>query len=151
MLGSADAVAQAHVNPLETSHYAEEDSRIYHVDFQPLSGCYRASSAPVTEVARFYYDESPPEGILDGFHEFGRLFDSHKMTGACGYAAGLSREGVQHGEAQAKIIVVLIGWTSIADHEAFQKTRLFKDHVPLFQADKARKVEIHHTAFSELC
>jgi hypothetical protein len=39
---------------------------VVHVDFLPERGVSAALSAPVTEVATFYYDEAPPRDCVRG-------------------------------------------------------------------------------------
>jgi hypothetical protein len=46
------------------------DLNLVHVDFKPEGGANRAMSAPVTEVATFYFDGSPPEDAFESCKKF---------------------------------------------------------------------------------
>lgn len=103
--------------------------------------------SPVTEVARFYFQSNPGEDILTGFLAFRDILYENKVAGFSGFAVGLSHETVKHEGYDAYVAVLLMGWTTIAAHEAFQQTRLFKDSLHVLPIGQASDIEQHHTAF----
>ncbi|KAK1059663.1 hypothetical protein LTR12_002051 [Friedmanniomyces endolithicus] len=96
----------------------------YHVDFRPFTAFIRATEAPVTEVATFYFEGSAPT------------------------AAGLSHEELESEGVKGTAAMLLIGWESVDAHMAFQRTQLFKDSVGLLPVTEAKRVEMHHTSFA---
>lgn len=123
------------------------EGQVIHVDFEPVAAHTRAIHAPVTEVARFYFNGSPPNDFLDGVLEFGKVLESEHVAGMLGAAAGVSHDDVEYDGVKGKMIVFAIGWESVEAHQAFTKTELFKEKVPLMGTERAAKVETHHTAF----
>ncbi|KAK4553977.1 hypothetical protein LTR86_008818 [Recurvomyces mirabilis] len=120
---------------------------LQHYHFDSLQNLKEATTAPVTEVARFYYDSQPTAELLSGFTEFGRRVMKENVPGVSGAAAALPDEDVGYDFGESQVIIFMIGWESIKCHENFKKTQLFTDLLPLLKSDKATKIEMHHTAF----
>ncbi|KAF2107715.1 hypothetical protein BDV96DRAFT_505676 [Lophiotrema nucula] len=118
-----------------------------HVDFEPYHQSVKAFTKPVTQVATFFYDGVPPEGILDGVHKFFEVLRREKVPGALSSAAGITYEEVEFEDGKGKAVVLVIGWRSIEDHLAFKKTKLYEDSIPLLRTDEAAKVDVHHVKF----
>ncbi|KAK1037215.1 hypothetical protein LTS16_013068 [Friedmanniomyces endolithicus] len=56
----------------------------YHVEFRPFTAFMRATEAPVTEVATFYFDGSAPTGVLDRFTRFREVLNKQHVSGVLG-------------------------------------------------------------------
>ena len=118
-----------------------------HVDFEPYCESVKAFTEPVTQVATFFYDGSPPEGILDGVHKFFEVLKEKKVPGALSCAAGITYEEVEFEDGKGRAVVLVIGWRSIEDHLAFKETKLYEESIPLLRTDEAAKVDVHHVKF----
>ncbi|KAK0353206.1 hypothetical protein LTR91_008754 [Friedmanniomyces endolithicus] len=120
----------------------------YHVDFRPFTAFIRATEAPVTEVATFYFEGAAPTAVLDRFTRFREVLNKQHVSGVMGAAAGLSHEELESEGVKGTAAVLVIGWESVDAHMAFQKTQLFKDSVGLLPMTEAKRVEMHHTSFA---
>ncbi|KAK5109641.1 hypothetical protein LTR62_006878 [Meristemomyces frigidus] len=125
----------------------DKKGSMQHFKFTPFDGLKQAISAPMTEVARFFYNDYPDEKMLAGFIEFGKRLDEGNVEGALGCSAALPDDEVGYDYGEGRVILLVIGWQSIAAHEAFKKTQLFTDLVPLLKSEKAANIELHHTRF----
>ncbi|KAK0312212.1 hypothetical protein LTR01_003126 [Friedmanniomyces endolithicus] len=114
----------------------------YHVEFRPFTAFMRATEAPVTEVATFYFDGSAPTGVLDRFTRFREVLNKQHVSGVLGAAAGLSHEELESEGVKGTAAVLLIGWESVDAHMAFQKTELFKNSVGLLPVTEAKRVDM---------
>lgn len=85
-----------------------------HVDFRPEGGVSRATSAPVTEVATFYFDSGPPDDAFESCQKF--IENCEKETGQAvlGWAYGITHEEIEREGVKGKGAVLLIGWYDIA-------------------------------------
>ncbi|KAK3074262.1 hypothetical protein LTR53_003423 [Teratosphaeriaceae sp. CCFEE 6253] len=119
----------------------------YHVDFCPFHDFNTATSAPVTEVARFYFDGPAPAHVLDAFTKFGEALNAQPVAGLRGVAAGLTLEEVEYEGVKGTAVMLVMGWHSVEDHTTFKTTQLFKDAVKLLPVAEAGKIEMHHTRF----
>jgi hypothetical protein len=75
-----------------------------------------ALSAPVTELATFYFEGAPPKDHLEGVHKFRQLAEEKKWEGYLGSAAGITYEEVEREGVKGKAAVLAIGWTSVDAH-----------------------------------
>ncbi|KAK1065807.1 hypothetical protein LTR74_007688 [Friedmanniomyces endolithicus] len=114
----------------------------YHVDFRPFTAFIRATEAPVTEVATFYFEGAAPTAVLDRFTRFREVLSKQHVSGVMGAAAGLSHEALESEGVKGTAAVLVIGWESVDAHMAFQKTQLFKDSVGLLPVTEAKRVEM---------
>ncbi|KAK1082524.1 hypothetical protein LTR33_003861 [Friedmanniomyces endolithicus] len=120
----------------------------YHVDFRPFTAFIRATEAPVTEVATFFFEGAAPTAVLDRVTRFREVLNKQHVSGVLGAAAGLSLEELESEGVKGTAAMLLIGWESVDAHMAFQKTQLFKDSVGLLPMAEAKRVEMHHTSFA---
>ncbi|TKA69430.1 hypothetical protein B0A55_07630 [Friedmanniomyces simplex] len=114
----------------------------YHVDFRPFTAFMRATEAPVTEVATFYFDGSAPTAVLDRFTRFREVLSKQQVSGVLGAAAGLTHEELDSEGVRGTAAVLVIGWESVDAHLAFQKTQLFKDSVHLLPVAEAKRIDM---------
>ncbi|TKA76345.1 hypothetical protein B0A55_03729 [Friedmanniomyces simplex] len=114
----------------------------YHVDFRPFTAFVRATEAPVTEVATFYFDGPAPFAVLDRFTRFREVLSKQQVSGVLGAAAGLTHEELDSEGARGTAAVLVIGWESVDAHLAFQKTQLFKDSVHLLPVAEAKTIDM---------
>lgn len=121
--------------------------QMMHVDFKPEGGLTKATSAPITEVATFYFGGEAPSGYEDGVHQFRDIIDKDKAAGYLGSALGITHEDdVEREGAKGKAAVLVIGWQSVEAHMAFRETTTFKDNIHLLR-NGVQKAEMHHTQF----
>lgn len=119
---------------------------IVHVDFEPQDGFKAAMTAPVTEVATFYFDGGPPENAHDGVKK--ALENCQNETGfkIRGHGYGFTHETLEKDGLKGKAAVLVIGWESIDDHMELRKTESFKNNIGMLR-NGAGKIEMHHTKF----
>lgn len=148
-----------------------------HVDFEPSNTFTKATaSAPVTEVATFYFDPSAttttPEANVLKFRDVVNAAGK-EIDGFWGAAAGVSYESdvksLSTEGVSGTAVVLVLGWESVEKHMAFRyvcffflspnppdtdeifasrETSIFKDNVHLF-ADGVKELEVHHVPFLE--
>lgn len=149
-----------------------------HVDFEPSNTFTKATaSAPVTEVATFYFDPSStttPEANVLKFRDVVNAAGK-EIDGFWGAAAGVSYESdvksLSTEGVSGTAVVLVLGWESVKKHMAFRyvffssffsfllihrtltnlasrETSIFKDNVHLF-ADGVKELEVHHVPFLE--
>lgn len=123
-----------------------EAPKIHHANLEPFDNVAKALSAPVTEVATFFFEGAPPADYLNGFHQFREVVERTPDSGYFSSAAGPTVEEIEHDGVKGKAIVLLIGWKSVDAHTLFRETQVFKDNISLLRSSsKAR--EVHHVAF----
>ena len=123
---------------------------LVHVDFEDQACRKAALSAPVTEVATFYFDDGPPEfsKASEGVKKALDNCQNETKFKIRGYGYGytheeLEKEGVK---GKGKAAVLLIGWESLDDHMDLRKTESFKNNIGSLR-NGASKIEMHHTKF----
>lgn len=120
-----------------------------HVDFEPAGSYTKATSAPVTEVATFYFgSKEAPADYLDGVRKFAEIFDDKEITSAgfLGAALGLSHEDNLKSPKEGlegRAAVLVIGWESVEAHMKVRETQLFKDNIHLLR-NGVKDAEVHH-------
>jgi len=87
-----------------------------HVDFKPEGSLNKTFSAPVTEIATFYFEGGPPEDYLQGVEKLGKILDSEKPEGYLNYSAGITYEEIEREGVKGKAAVATIGWQSVEHH-----------------------------------
>ncbi|KAI5361325.1 hypothetical protein Slin14017_G080580 [Septoria linicola] len=120
-----------------------------HADLEPAGDFSKAISAPVTEVATFYFGGDAPEGYLDGVLKFRNVINSEGSDGFLGAAAGVTHEDTVKSPKdghEGKAAVLAIGWESVEKHMAFRETKTFKDNIHYLR-NGAKEVEMHHVQF----
>lgn len=148
---------QKHVDFMQSSTYqtfltdftqlCDGEGSMHHVDFQPAGALKKTFSAPVTEVATFYFDGAPPSGYIDEVIKLGKVLEE-KADGFLGIAIGITHEEIEREGVRGKASVASIGWESVEKHMAFRTTPEFKDNIHLLRSN-AKKIEMHHVAIME--
>lgn len=119
---------------------------LVHVDFAPEGGAKRAMSAPITEVATFYFDGEPPSDAYESCKKFIEVSEKEATQKVYGWAYGTTHEEVEREGVKGKGTVLLIGWESQQDHMDFRETDVFKQNIQLLR-QTAKSIEVHHTMF----
>lgn len=121
------------------------DPQIVHVDFEPAGGAKAAMSAPVTEIATFYYDNEPPE---DSFAGAKKLVEALQKDGQniFGWAFGKTHEVIERDGAKGKGNVLVIGWETVQAHLDARQTQAFKDNIHHLRTPQVKAAEVHHVA-----
>lgn len=121
-----------------------------HADLKPEGDLSRALSAPVTEVATFYFGGQAPPDYLEGVLKFRDILNKEQSDGFLGAAAGVTHEDdVEREGVKGKAAVLLIGWESVDKHMAFRESSTFKENIGLLR-NGASKIEMHHVQFMDL-
>lgn len=126
---------------LGVTHTGNPD--LIHVDFQPESGVAEALSAPVTEVATFYYDKAPPASSYDGAKT---LLEALIKDGVNikGWAFGTTHEVITRDGVRGKGNVLLVGWDTMEAHAESHSTQALKDHIHKLTTPEVKTYEMHH-------
>lgn len=127
------------------------DLSLIHADLEPSGELQKAISAPVTEVATFYFgSDGAPEGYLEGVEKFKKIMEKEKSDGYIAGAIGLTVEDNVKSPAkedvEGKAAVLIIGWESVEKHMQFRETATFKDNIHYLR-NGAKDIEMHHVAF----
>ena len=122
-----------------------------HADLEPAIDVAKSTSAPVTEIATFYFGGDAPEGYVDGVLKFRDILNAEKSDGFLGAAAGVTYEdnvkSPKDGH-EGKAAVLVIGWDSVEKHMAFRETSTFKENLHLLR-NGVKEAEMHHVQFME--
>ncbi|UJO22091.1 uncharacterized protein CLAFUR5_09225 [Fulvia fulva] len=150
---------EAHIATLRRPDYkavAERISTIFsgpgymhHIDFEPYEQLAKAMTASMTEIATFYFDDEPPDGYLDRFHQFCEAAAKEDGARPLAAAAGITHEEVEYEDIKGNAAVFVAGWESIEAHMAFQGGKVFKEHMPGLM-DGVEKVQMHHVSFRKV-
>ena len=126
---------------LGTIHTGVAD--VVHVDFEPEEGVSEALSAPVTEVATFYYDKAPPETAFEGAKT---LIEGLKKDGVkvLGWAFGTTHEVIEKDGARGKGNVLVVGWETVEAHYDSHNTQALKDNIHRLTTPEVKTFEMHH-------
>ncbi|CAK4000932.1 Hypothetical predicted protein [Lecanosticta acicola] len=119
---------------------------ICHVDFKPDGALPRALSAPVTEVATFYFAGEAPKDYLEKATRFLANNEGEKVDGYLGGAVGTTYEEIEREGVKGKGAVLVIGWSSVEAHMKFRETSTFKDNIQLLRQG-AQKISMNHVPF----
>lgn len=104
-----------------------------------------ACSAPVTELATFYFDGTPPANYARGVHDFIQTcVDAKPAQKLYGYATGVCEEEVEREGVRGKAGVLVVGWESVEAHMEFRKNEVFVKNAPGMRQG-AGSIEVHHT------
>lgn len=137
---AADA-CQPFREKLGTIHAGVEG--VVHVDFRPEGGVSVALSAPVTEVATFYYNDAPPETAFEGAKT---LIEALKKDGVniLGWAFGTTHEVIERDGVRGKGNVLVVGWETVEAHLDSHNTQALKDHIHKLTTPEVKTFEMHH-------
>jgi len=115
---------------------------LLHVDLKPEGGLTSALSAPVTEVATFYFDGAPPENAAEGVDKAlnALVAEGHKLAG---WAFGVTYEEFEKDGVKGKCGILTIGWESVDAHMEARKGQAFKDNIDSLR-NGAKGIEMHH-------
>ncbi|KAK4549275.1 hypothetical protein LTR36_007734 [Oleoguttula mirabilis] len=119
-----------------------------HADFKPEGSLSKTFSAPVTEMAVFYFEGGPPSDYLEGVEKLNKVLEEHTPEGLLSSSAGITYEDVEKDGIKGKAAIVTIGWQSIESHMAFRSSQVFKDNIHLLRST-SKKVEMNHIAFMQ--
>ncbi|KAH9829767.1 hypothetical protein Tdes44962_MAKER02245 [Teratosphaeria destructans] len=123
-------------------------SGIFHVDFDAPAALAKVFSAPVTEVATFYFEGAPPADYVQQAKKLATVLEENKVDGYLGATLGTSYEEIEREGVKGKVGVLVVGWQSVEAHLAFRETHMFKDNIHLVRSD-AKKIEMHHVQFMQ--
>lgn len=117
--------------------------QLSHVDLQPsASEAAKAISAPVTEVATFYFDGEPNADWLDNAAK-AREWLVKEAGESLGAAFGITHEVVEYKGVKGKAAVLVAGWSSKEAHVEFRGMETFRENIPLLRGD-SKAIEMHH-------
>ena len=116
---------------------------VVHVDFRPEGGLSAALSAPVTQVATFYYDEAPLETAFEGAKT---LIEALKEEGQkiLGWAYGTTHEVIERDGVRGKGNVFVVGWETVEAHSDSHNTQALKDNIHKLTTPEVKAIEMHH-------
>jgi hypothetical protein len=120
------------------------DITVTHQDLKPAGGLKAAMSAPVTEVATFYFDGGPPDDAYESCEKFIKACENDAKVH--GWAYGITQEEIEREGVKGIGAVLAIGWDSVDAHMDFRTTQVFKDNIGLLR-QTAKKIEMHHVRF----
>lgn len=118
---------------------------LIHVDFNPSGGAKKALSAPVTEIATFYFEGGPADDAFDGAKKFLETCMADQRVDVP-WAYGITHEELEKDGVKGKGAVLLVGWESVDQHMELRKTDVFKENIHLLRQN-AKGIEMHHTQF----
>ncbi|KAM3422044.1 hypothetical protein BST61_g2420 [Cercospora zeina] len=124
--------------------------QMMHAKLEPSGELTKALSAPVTEIATFYFgSDGAPEGYVEGVGKFKEIMEKEKSDGFIAAAVGLTVEDNVKSPAkkdvEGKAAVLVIGWESVEKHMQFRETATFKDNLHYLR-NGVKDVEMHHVA-----
>ena len=116
---------------------------IVRVDFQPEEGLAAAIAAPVTEVAKFYFDGGPPDNADEGVQKCLEALqeEGHNLLG---WAWGTTYETLTKDDVSGKGAVLVVGWDSVDAHMEARKGSALKENVANLR-NGAKDIAIHRT------
>ncbi|KAM0716103.1 hypothetical protein Q7P37_008617 [Cladosporium fusiforme] len=121
---------------------------ISHIDFQPSASILNnAFSAPVTEIATFYFDAEPNSDWLSNAAKAAEWLRKD-AKGFLDVAYGITHEVVEYKGVKGKAAVIAVGWESKEAHMDFRETASFKENIGLLRGD-SKAIEMHHVVFME--
>lgn len=118
---------------------------LFHADLQPAGAVSKALSAPVTEIATFYFGGEAPSDYLEGVLKFGQATEAANPEGYLGSAVGLIHEEVEKDGHKGKGAVLVVGWSSVDAHMKFRETQTFKDQAPALR-NGVKTADVVHVA-----
>ena len=120
------------------------DISVTHQDLRPAGGLKAAMSAPVTEVATFYFDGGPPDDAFESCEKFIKACEGEAKV--LGWAYGVTQEEIEREGVKGFGAVLAIGWESVDAHMEFRTKGVFKENIGLLR-QTAKKIEMHHVRF----
>lgn len=119
---------------------------VQHQDLQPSGGLKASISAPVTEVATFYFDGAPPEDAYESCKKFIEICEKDGNAKIYGWSYGITQEEIEREGTKGIGAVLTIGWENVEAHMEFRKTECFKENIHLLR-QTAKSIEMHHVQF----
>lgn len=114
---------------------------LIHVDFNSPGALTKAISAPITEMATFFFDGAPSSDYVSGAEKAEQWISGG--DGFLGMAWGTTHEEVERDGVKGKAAVVVIGWQSYDAHMAFRAREDFKEKIGLLRGN-SKAIEMHH-------
>lgn len=143
MASSAYPPFLAHIQPIMAAAPS-----IFHIDFQPSQNVlHNTLSAPITEIATFYFDSQPNSDWLANAAKAAEWLRKD-AKGFSDIAYGITHEVVEYQGVKGKAAVIAVGWESKEAHMAFRETETFAENIGLLRGD-SKAVEMHHVALME--
>lgn len=118
---------------------------MHHTDFEPHEQVQKAMTAPVTEIATFYFDDEPPDGYVVQFQNFLKAASRETKARPIASAVGVTHEEVEQDDVKGNAVVLMVGWESIEAHEAFRDSQTYHEYMPKLMQG-VEKVHVHHVA-----
>lgn len=122
------------------------DITVQHQDFKPEGGLNASMSAPVTEVATFYFDGAPPDDAYESCKSFIEICEKEGNAKIYGWSYGITQEEIEREGVKGYGAVLTIGWENVQAHMDFRTTQCFKDHISKLR-QTSKKIEMHHVQF----
>ena len=120
--------------------------QLIHVDFNSPGSLSKALSAPITEIATFYFDGEPPSDYGSGVEKAEQWIGDG--DGYLGSAWGTTYEEVEREGVKGKAAVVVIGWQSYEKHMAFRAREDFREKIGMLRGG-SKAIEMHHVAMMQ--
>lgn len=117
-----------------------------HADFQPPTSLTKTLSAPVTELATFYFEGAPQADYLQNVGKFAETLEREKPEGFLAAAYGLTHEVLEREGVKGKALVLTIGWQSVERHMEYRETEAFRTNIGLLRGD-AKGIVMKHVQF----
>lgn len=116
------------------------------------SGATSSLTAPVTELATFYFPSSISDSEQKEFDDtaatFNEVVEKH-AEGCRGISGGWAVEEVEHASVgKGRAYVLALGWDSVDAHMAFRETKEFKDAI-VHVREKIKGAAMYHVKFQE--
>lgn len=128
---------------------AAEKPEIVHADMVPDGAIIKTLSAPVTEIATFYFGGEPPSDYIEGVMKFGEALEKEQPEGYLGSAVGLTHEEIERDGHKGKGAILTVGWSSVDAHMKFRETSTFKDNIKHLR-NGVKAMEMHHVAMMNI-
>ena len=107
------------------------DIDVSHQDLKPDGGLHAAMSAPVTEVATFYFEGGPPDDAFESCKKFIDVCEKEGNAKITGWAYGITQEEIEKEGVKGYGAILTIGWDKVESHMEFRTTQVFKDNIHL--------------------
>ena len=103
-------------------------------------------SAPVTEIATFYFDGAPPDDAFESAKKCIEIIGKDAGENVLGWSYGITHEDIEKDGVKGKGAVLTVGWESKEAHMRARETQAFKDNIHMLR-QTSKAVEMHHTRF----
>lgn len=116
---------------------------VVQVDFEPEGGITEALSAPITEVATFYFDKAPPGSAFGGAKTLleALIKEGHNVLG---WAYGTTLQEIEREGVRGKGNMLIVGWETVEAHAASHDGQAIKENIQLLTTPDVKTYQMHH-------